>query len=232
VCRELAAIVVRETSSSPRRFIRGDFTPHHSELMVIHQLKEGAGAKAGNANIARYEYFSDDGDWSKATARLDEKVKPSWLDEECEAWVKAQFEAWRDEITITGDVVAVVGRKVIATGKCTIGIAVACTILLGLNAKVEIKGEIKSHVEFGYVSGSGSITTGDVSGYGSITTDDVSGSLKTGSVSGSGSITTGSVSGSGSITTGYVSGSITTGSVEDTATVADAVRAAAKKGSK
>ena len=176
MCIPLSGIICRPMNGDSPRIIYGEYTDSHETLIALHDLREGPNTE----NFARFEYSPKDpkvGDWGDCRLKIDEPMRPGWLDDEVLGNLQGACENWVKRITISENRKAIAGGTWIIAGKVKIDRAENCRFFVGKGSDLTL-GDISTVVAFGGVSGT--VTTGYVSG--TVTTGDVSGTVATGSV--------------------------------------------------
>ena len=185
MCQRLSAIVTRPLADSPARFLRCEFTRHHSAQLAQEGIEQ---TKAIEQFVRLENVLQPDGSWK---IKVDEDQVPAWYDADIRSFAEEQYEKWIERVTIREHRRALLGGTWIVLGEVKIDHACNCAIVVGPKAKLTL-GAIVESVEVdligagtlttGYISAGGTLKTGDISAGGTLTTGGISGTLKTGDI--------------------------------------------------
>jgi len=128
MCEFKSGIVLRDESlKGGFKLLMSAWTEHHSELIQIHNLHDGA-----RLSFARVEFKPQ----SMSTAdkpetyklRIDEDRTPEWFDDEMKEAVSGRMRDYIKSIIITEDRGFLIGGQFILSGKVSIQISRCCVI--------------------------------------------------------------------------------------------------------
>ena len=177
MCNFKSAILLRDESlKGGYRLLMSPWTESHSELCVMHKIKDNAQSR--RVNFARIEYSPPSLETAHQIAtyklKIDEERTPEWLDEEMKESVTLKMKAYVESIIVTGDVALLIGGQfIIAPGaKVESAQAVIINVMCGGTLNVMWGGTLNTMcggtlltiVEWssgliGKISGSGKVVT-------------------------------------------------------------------------
>ena len=120
MCNFKSAIVVADESvKGGFRLLMSPWTESHSELCIIHKLRDDA--KTRRLNFARVEFSPPSMDTAHRVEtyqlKIDEKRTPDWFGDEMKESVSERLSAYIKSIIVTGDVELLIGGQfIIAPG--------------------------------------------------------------------------------------------------------------------